>query len=158
MDKTTQEIYGGRVRIRTCGLCWDREKLLLVNHFGLYNHDFWAPPGGGLEFGVAAVDNLEREFIEETGLRVKTEELQFLCEYIQPPLHAIELFFNVKLMGGKLFTGSDPEMGIKPQIIMEVKYLSDKEIEVIPDSYKHGIFRIAKSMEKIRGLRGYLKI
>ena len=158
MDKGVQNIYGNRLRVRICGLCWKDEKLLLINHFGLYDHDFWAPPGGGAEFGQFAAGNLEREFMEETGLMIKTEELQFICEFVQPPLHAIELFFNVKVIGGKLITGTDPEMGEKQQIINQVKYLSSPEIESIPDSNKHGMFRNGKSIEKIRGLSGYLKI
>jgi len=158
VDKTAQQIYGGKVRIRVCGLSWKDEKLLLVNHFGLYHHDFWAPPGGGIEFGDHAETNLEREFAEETGLVVKTEELQFICELIQPPLHAIELFFNVMVIGGKLITGSDPEMDEKQQIIKQVQYLSIAEIDRMPDSHKHGLFRFAKSRDKIMGLRGYLKI
>ena len=158
MDKAVQNIYGNRVRVRVCGLCWKDEKLLLINHFGLYNHDFWAPPGGGVEFGQTAVENLEREFKEETGLLVKTEELQFICEFVEPPLHAIELYFNVKVLGGVLVAGTDPEMGEKQQIIRQVKYHSSPEIESMPDTDKHGMFRNRKSIEKIRGLRGYLKI
>ena len=158
MDKTVQKIYGDRVRIRVCGLCWKGDALLLVNHYGLYNHDFWAPPGGGLEFGQLAAYNLEREFLEETGLIVIGGELQFVCEFVQPPLHAVELFFHVISMGGRLITGIDPEMGEKQQIIREVEYMSESEINNIPNSEKHGMLRIAKSVEKIRGLRGYLKI
>ena len=130
----------------------------MINHFGLYNHDFWAPPGGGAEFGYGAAENLEREFNEETGLMIKTEEFQFICELVQSPLHAIELFFNVKLIGGNLVTGTDPEMGENQQIIKQVKYLSSQELESVPDTHKHGMFRNAKSMEKIRGLRGYFRI
>jgi 8-oxo-dGTP diphosphatase len=158
VDKTVQEIYGNRLRVRVCGLCWKQEKLLMVNHFGIYNHDFWAPPGGGAELGYWAADNLEREFKEETGLLVKTEELQFICEFVRPPLHAIELFFNVKVLGGNLVKGTDPEMGENQQIIRQVEYLSSQELENIPDTHKHGMFRNAKSIEKIRGLKGYLKI
>jgi len=99
------------VRVRACGLCWDGNKLLLVNHYGLYNHDFWAPPGGGVEFGQSTALNLEREFAEETGIAIQTGEFQFLFEFIYPPLHAIELYFNVVVRAGSPITGIDPEMG-----------------------------------------------
>jgi 8-oxo-dGTP diphosphatase len=158
VDKTVQEFYGNRVRARVCGLCWEGDKLLLVNHRGLYDHDFWALPGGGMEFGQTAQENLEREYREETGLVVSIDAFQFACEYIRQPLHAIELFFAVTVKGGKLLTGEDPEMSGKKQIITEVKYLSVAEVNELPEINKHGLFGLAKSAEKIKGLKGYLKI
>ncbi len=158
MERTVQEIYGNRIRSRVCGLCLKDNQLLLVNHHGLYNHDFWAPPGGGMEFGQPAASNLEREFIEETGLTVHVGEFHFVCEFIQPPLHALELFFKVTATHGEPIVGKDPEMGQKTQIIRQVKYLSESEINDIPETHKHGLFRVAKSMEKIMTLRGYFKI
>ena len=158
MDRTVQEIYGNRVRVRVNGLSWNGSQLLLVNHQGLYNHDFWAPPGGGLEFGQPAATNLEREFLEETGLRIQAGEFLFACEFIQPPFHAVELFFNVVVLGGNLVAGNDPEAGQKAQIIRQVKYLSESDIAAIPEKHMHGLFKMAKSKEKIEALRGYLKI
>ena len=158
MDKSVQEIYGNRVRVRVCGLCWKGDRMLLVNHRGLYKHDFWAPPGGGSESGQSVEFNLRREFREETGLRIKVGSLQFVCEFIQPPLHAIELFFDVTAIGGRLFTGADPEMDEKEQIIHEVKYLAESEIRALPARHKHGLFKTGKTLEKVRDLKGYLKI
>lgn len=158
MHKTVQEIYGNQVRIRVCGLCWEGDRLLLVNHHGLYKHDFWAPPGGGVEFGQSVESNLIREFREETGLSIKVGKLQFASEFIEPPLHAIELFFDVTATGGRLFTGTDPEMDEKEQIIGEVKYLSEAEISALPAMHKHGLFKGTKTIEKVRTLKGYLKI
>lgn len=158
MDKSVQEIYGNRVRVRVCGLCWEGDRMLLVNHRGLYKHDFWAPPGGGSESGQSIEFNLRREFREETGLRIKVGSLQFVCEFIQPPLHAIELFFDVTAIGGRLFIGADPEMDEKEQIIHEVKYLAESEIRALPARHKHGLFKTGKTLEKVRDLKGYLKI
>ncbi len=158
MDKTVQEFYGNRVRTRVCGLCWEGDNLLLVNHYGLYNHDFWAPPGGGLEFGKSAQSNLEREFLEETGLVVTAGDFQFACELIKEPFHAIELFFAVAVKSGLLLSGKDPEMSEKEQVIAEVKYLSIAEINQMPEKNKHGLFKQAKTIEKITSMRGYLKI
>jgi 8-oxo-dGTP diphosphatase len=158
VNPLTENIYGNRVRTRVCGLCRKDKKLLLVNHHGVYGHDFWAPPGGGVEFGVSAEANLIREFLEETGLAVKVGAFRFACEFIQPPLHAVELFFDVTAVHGKLSTGHDPEMGEHSQVISDVRFLSLAEIDELPEKHKHGLFRLAKTAGKVSGLKGYLKI
>ena len=158
MANSVQEFYGNRIRTRVCGLCWSGDHLLLVNHRILYTHDFWAPPGGGVEFGGSAPMNLEREFREETGLAIRVGAFRFLCEFINPPLHAIELFFDLAPVGGRLETGQDPEMGKNEQIISEVRYLTIPEILALPENHRHGLFNVAKSAEKIRDLKGYLNI
>ncbi len=144
--------------MRVCGMCWDADTLLLVNHRGLYAHDFWAPPGGGIQFGQSLETNLVREFKEETGLDVQVQRFQFACEFISGPLHAIELFFNVTITGGKLTVGTDPEMGERGQIINDVKFLSEIELAALPELSKHGLFRLAKNNEKIKNLEGYWRI
>lgn len=144
--------------MRVCGLCTEGNKMLLVNHRGVYGHDFWAPPGGGVEFGLSAGENLIREFREETGLEVEVGEFRFGCEFIEPPLHAIELFFEVAAVHGILTIGRDPEMGDKTQVITDVKFFFFEEIDAMPENHKHGLFKLAKTAEKVSGLRGYLKI
>ncbi len=130
----------------------------MVNHRGLHDHDFWSPPGGGIVFGQSAESNLVREFKEETGLDIRVERFQFACEFVHPPLHAIELFFLVGVVGGELELGRDPEMPEKEQIIKDVRFLSCNEIESMPESQRHGVFRLAKNREKILNLQGYLII
>jgi 8-oxo-dGTP diphosphatase len=158
LDPSVIDIFGNKVRVRTCGFCWEGGKLLLANHYGLYHHDFWAPPGGGWEFGQWASGNLAREFREETGLDVEVGDFRLVCEFIQAPLHAIELFFEVRKTGGQLSTGTDPEMGNESQVISEVKFLSCAEIDALPLEHKHGLFKLAKTAEKVGDLKGYLKI
>jgi 8-oxo-dGTP diphosphatase len=157
-DKSVQEIYGNRIRVRVCGLCWKGDALLLVNHRGLYKHDFWAPPGGGLEFGERAEKSLQREFLEETGLRIKVDKLLVVCEFVKAPLHAVELMFAVTPTGGKLITGKDPEMAGGNQIIQEVRYVSRRELGKMPSSNLHGLLKKEKTAQKIRALNGYLRI
>ncbi|HWA33792.1 MAG TPA: NUDIX hydrolase [Cyclobacteriaceae bacterium] len=158
MDKTVQEFYGNRVRVRVCGLCWRNEDLLVINHHGLYGHDFWAPPGGGVDFGESLADGLKREFSEETGLAVEILEQRFVCEFIKAPLHAVEVFFDVAYLGGQILAGKDPEMEKAVQIIQSVKFISMAELENLPDSHKHGIFRVAPSGRKLKALAGYFRI
>lgn len=150
--------FGNRVRLRACGLCWQGDSLLLVNHSGLRNGNFWAPPGGGIEFGQFSADALVREFTEETGLQVEPVNLQFVCEYVNPPIHAVELFFAVHQKGGSLTRGADPEMTKDNQIIKEVKFLPWRKISALPNPEKHGIFRFCRQADDLKKMTGFYRI
>jgi 8-oxo-dGTP diphosphatase len=151
MDAEIARVYGNRVRIRVCGLCWHTDKLLMVNHKDLKESDFWAPPGGGVEFGESLEAGLKREFMEETNLIVKPGKFLFGCEYIQDPLHAIELFFEATRLSGELQTGKDPEL----PLIQGAAFFTIKEILDMPQDQVHGIFRMIRSANDIRTLNGF---
>ena len=112
MSNEITEIYGKRLRVRVCGLLYEHERLLLVNHTLPDHPEWWAPPGGGVEFGEALEDALKREFEEETGLKITVGQFAFGCEFIGGSLHAIELFFHVTRLGGTPAIGYDPELPI----------------------------------------------
>jgi 8-oxo-dGTP diphosphatase len=133
--------YAHRVRVRVCGILLEGKKILLVRHQGLPNStNFWSPPGGGLAFGEKVKDCLVREFKEETGLEVQPGRFLFMHEFIQDPLHALELFFEVKLTGGHLVTGTDPELAPDRQLIREVSFKTLAEISQEPVREVHRIF------------------
>lgn len=154
MDQKIAEVYGNRLRVRVCGLCWDSDRLLMVNHAGITAGDFWAPPGGGLEVGETVHDCLRKEFMEETGLAVAPGPFRFACEFMNPPLHAIELFFEVTRTGGILTKGDDPEV----PIIKEVRFMTPGEIAALPATSLHGIFRQAPRPGDLRTLDGFFRI
>lgn len=155
MDKSVEEIYGNRARVRVCGICIEEDKVLLVNHAGLAKGDFWAPPGGGIEPGISAQNNLKREFKEETGLDVEVGAFLFATEYIQAPLHAVELFFAVTRKGGLLGVGSDPEMESGGQIIKDVRFMTFRDVDALGRNEKHGAFQLCSASGKIKELNGY---
>ncbi|MBX2942160.1 MAG: NUDIX domain-containing protein [Cyclobacteriaceae bacterium] len=158
MTKSLHKIYGNRVRIRACGVCIVENRILMVNHKNLTASDFWAPPGGGIEMNETAHQTLEREFKEETNLKIKGQDLLFVTEYYNEPLHAIELFFSVDFVDGTLKKGIDPEMKPSDQIITDVRFFSWDEISEIDKNQLHGIFKYATEPAKILDLRGYIKL
>lgn len=154
MNEGITKTYGGKIRVRICGLCWEDDRLLMVNHKGLTNGDFWAPPGGGLSFGESAKHCLQKEFFEETGLSISSPKFLFGCEFIRDPLHAIELFFRVSVSGGVLKNGYDPEL----QIIQEVKFMSPSDLLEIHTQELHGIFNLVKTSGDLNTLTGFFTI
>jgi 8-oxo-dGTP diphosphatase len=134
--------YTGHLRVRVCGICRQDRQILVVRHANtLENYSLWSPPGGGLQFGEKIKDCLVREFREETGLEVTPTRFLFLQEFLQEPLHAIEFFFEVQIVGGTLKTGSDPELGPDKQLIQEVAFKTLLQLQQDRASELHQIFK-----------------
>ncbi|MCF0055725.1 NUDIX hydrolase [Dyadobacter sp. CY356] len=149
-------LYGSRLRIRVCGICVDSEKILMIRHRFVGNENiFWSPPGGGMQFGESAAETLKREFQEETGLIVEAGEMLFVNEFIQPPLHAVELFFKIKFFAGQVIKGIDPEFSEENQIIREVRFMSIEEIKLLPVDHVHNLFQNCDTIDEVLSLRGY---
>lgn len=151
-------IYGNRVRVRACGICWNENMILMVNHLGLGPGNFWAPPGGGVEFGESLTEALEREFEEETGLQVVAGRFVGVCELLKSPLHAVELFFEVNVKGGALLTGTDPELPRDSQMITSVAFMSFEAIRKLGKGEKHGLFELFETEKEFKSASGYWKI
>lgn len=127
MNKEIINQYGNQLRVRVCGICVQDDKILLINHSGMNESgEFWSSPGGGLQFGETIEDCLKREFLEETKTIISVGEFLKINEFVKPPLHAIELFYEVKIESGEIQIGFDPEM--EEQIIKDVKWLSFEEV------------------------------
>ncbi len=145
--------FGNRIRLRACGLSLLRDGILLINHKGLYSHDFWAPPGGEVEFGELVEAALKREFKEECQSDIDVVGFRFACEFVRPPLHAIELFFEVVLLG-EARLGHDPELKGR-QIISDIKSLEETELQMLPAQELHGMFGKSRNPSTIMGLKGF---
>jgi 8-oxo-dGTP diphosphatase len=160
LEKAREEVarlYGNRLRIRVCGICIENNKILMLSHRGIGNTDtFWCPPGGGVQFEETIHDALRREFKEETGLEIEVGNLLFVNEFMASPLHALELFFEVTMTGGRLYLGSDPEMTEANQIIQEVRWMDFEDIKKYPANEVHSLFKYCDSLADIYQLQGYL--
>ncbi len=158
MDQHIEQIFGKRIRTRVCGLCLQGDSLLLINHNLYPGQDFWAPPGGGIAYGQSAAEALIREFMEETNLTIRVKDFRCVAEFVNPPLHALELFFDVEQTGGTPTVGHDPELPADKQLIREVRLMPWGEIMALPDKEKHGLLRLCQSPNELKLLTGFYRI
>ena len=158
MDNIEKEIgrtFGGRLRVRVNGVLIEEDKILLIQHKMSEDRAFWAVPGGGMDYGSDVISNLRREFLEETGLEVAVKDFLFVYEFLEPPLHALEIYFEVEKIAGELKIGTDPELEGGAQIIVDLAFLNVEEIAKIKNEEKHRLFRELKSLNEIRMWKGY---
>jgi 8-oxo-dGTP diphosphatase len=124
-----------KLRVRVCGVCIYEDKILLVKQIGLPHVPYlWTPAGGGVEFGETLEQALEREFFEETTLKVQVGHLLFVHQFIHSPLHAIEFFFEVKVHKNDIKEVYSPD---NEPYLEEVRWLSFEELVHIPNENKH---------------------
>lgn len=120
----SEDIYRNKVRVRVNGILVQSSCILMVRIKSPVTGDLvWMPPGGGLEFGETLDKCLIREFREETGLHVITDEFLFLDELVEESFHAVELYFKVTQTGGKVKLGKDPEHDSDSQVINDIQWV-----------------------------------
>jgi 8-oxo-dGTP diphosphatase len=100
--------------------------------------------------------NGKKRVNEETGLEVEVGPLLFFNEHIADPLHAIELFFEIKSFKGVLTKGFDPEFSSNDQIIKDVRFMTWREISQYKADQLHSLFSRTDSIEGIWRLNNYI--
>lgn len=151
MTETVNAVFGNRLRVRASGLCIQDNSVLLVAHRGLVEGAlYWAPPGGGVEFGESVRSAVKREILEETGLTVEVGEFMFLREFLRHPLHAIELYFKTPVIAPFSFSpGSDPELCADNQLIAALRLMTLQEIKSLEKGTYDPIFDEIDSLESL---------
>lgn len=136
--------YSGKIRVRSCGLLFEDGKILLIEiRSPVTKKLVWMPPGGGVEFGESLEKALTREFHEETGLDISVGKLVHVNELIESQFHAIEFYYLVNKTGGNLKLGNDPEHSAQDQILHNIQFFSEEEINEInaaPDFLKKDVW------------------
>jgi ADP-ribose pyrophosphatase YjhB (NUDIX family) len=93
-----------RSSARAYGVCIDHASVLLVRAArGDDAPELWWLPGGGIDFGESATEAVEREFIEETGVRVDQVVLQDVLSDVRTRLngeeiHTIRIIYRVRAL------------------------------------------------------------
>ncbi|HEX9061231.1 MAG TPA: NUDIX hydrolase [Clostridia bacterium] len=104
-----------RFQLRVAGIATNNGRVLIQRK---ESDDFWALPGGRIEFLESSQNTLMREMKEELGLDVKLDQLLFSCEYFyeneEMAFHELGFYYRMSfpgkcyLFGGKEeFTGDE---------------------------------------------------
>ena len=128
--------YSNSLKIVKCrGIIMDEDKLLLVRH-GLH-HNFYALPGGHLEGEENPVECIERELLEEFGVKADVGRLLYICQFADPGKSFIEFFFEIK--NGADFKNLD-ESKIDKNEIVEVVWVSKNDnLNILPVKLKEDL-------------------
>lgn len=145
----TVDRYSNKLRVRSCGLLVEKNKLLLVELYSPVTNEWtWIPPGGKLEFGETLEEALIREFREETGILVSAVKQLHVNEIIKPPIHAIEFYYLVKREEGELRLGADPELKDEQQILRDIGFFTKEDLlkmAVSPEFIKDKFWEVVKN-------------
>jgi ADP-ribose pyrophosphatase YjhB (NUDIX family) len=105
------------VRISAKAVVVDGGRILLLRHED-DDGDWYSLPGGGQRHGETLPEAVERECLEETGLRIRAERIVLIRDYIadnhefaeeDSGAHQVELMFQCDLAGRDV-----PQLGSAP--------------------------------------------
>jgi 8-oxo-dGTP diphosphatase len=91
-------------------------------------HEFWVPPGGGVESDEDIRETVRRETLEECGLQVEPLQLAYIEETIWTDTNTrhIKMWFSTKLLGGTLDWKKNPATS---ENIIGAAWLSQADME-----------------------------
>lgn len=132
--------FADKVRVRSCAIIIHKERILLIKQqVPTRNEPIWIPPGGGVEMGESSQEAVVREVFEETHLKITPKKLLYIHEFIEPPYHAVELYYFSEINSGVLKKGSDPELASENQQIMKCEFV---EVSQLKNKFIHPKFLI----------------
>ncbi|MCF7815863.1 MAG: NUDIX hydrolase [Candidatus Pacebacteria bacterium] len=127
-------------------------KLLVVRHAG--GRDFYALPGGHLEPNESPKECIERELIEELGIKPKVGRLLYIYTYTnKEDVHAVEFFFEIE-NGMDYLLHADVEKTHAHEID-EVRWVStEDQIKVLPTEFQNEFTSGVVLNDETRFLKG----
>ncbi|MDX2376244.1 NUDIX domain-containing protein [Microbacterium sp. LRZ72] len=101
------------LRVAAYAVITDDDGRILLAHGRQGRRTAWTLPGGGLESGEDPENAVRREVREETGYRVRVDELLGIHSRVIPegrrvhrdtgaPLHALRIVYRAAITGGRL--------------------------------------------------------
>ncbi len=98
--------------------------------------DYWCVVGGGVDPGEGLLEALDREIIEETGVKPVIGKLLFMQQYIHKDHEQLELFYNIE--NAKDYQKVDlskSSHGLEE--IEKIEFLDPSKNRVLPEFLQH---------------------
>jgi len=132
--------HSNSLKIIKCrGIIINNDKLLVVKYSE--EHDFYALPGGHLEGKENPIECIERELMEEFGIKAEVGSLLYICQFSDPGKSFMELLFEIK--NGIDFKNLDENKIDKNEIIKILWARRDSNIKILPEKlsedFKNGV-------------------
>jgi len=119
-------------KIRTRAIIFHEDKLLVVKN---NNSDFYALPGGHLEFSENIQESLKREIFEELGVEAEIGRLLYVNNFIEGDKQSIEFFF--KVINSEDFLNIDKLKGTHSFELVDIAWLhKDTDKKILPEQIK----------------------
>lgn len=151
--------FADKVRVRSCALIIDKGRVLLLKQQAPTRIEpIWIPPGGGVELGESSKQAVIREVFEETRLKITPKNLLYIHEFIEPPYHAVELYYLSEFSSGVLQKGKDPELDSENQQILKCEFVEVsklKNIFIYPKFLKDEIPKLI-NQETIQSIKHFI--
>jgi len=118
--------------VRSRAVIVHENKLLVVHHPG---RDFYALPGGHVDSGENPKECMERELVEELGIRPVVGRLLYVYTYINKEgVHSVEFFFEIENSAEYLF--HEDKEKTHAHEIDEVRWVGTEEVvRILPPEF-----------------------
>ena len=118
----------------------DKDSIILIRRKKFPFKNFWALPGGFIEYGEKAENAIIREVKEETGLKVKIKKLVgvYSDPKRDPRGHTISTTYLCKIVDGKLRASYDAA-DVKKFKLNNVPTLAFDHRKIINDAVKSAL-------------------
>lgn len=130
-----------QTKVASHGLIKKDNKFLITHRSAVndYMPNFWDIPGGTIEFGEKAIDALNREIKEETGLVVNVGKFIFCHDYLSnPERYQFQMVYECEYIDG--------EVKLDPQEHDDFKWVTLDEMESLPKiAFLNELFKFLKN-------------
>jgi len=122
-----------QLKVRCRGIIMHEDKLLLVKHSG--GRDFYALPGGHLDFGENPKKCMRRELVEELGIEPTIGRLLYVYSFTKEDAQSVEFFFEIE-NGHDYLTHAEKEKTHAHEIAEVIWVGADTEVPILPQELK----------------------
>jgi ADP-ribose pyrophosphatase YjhB (NUDIX family) len=137
-------------RIRVCGIARQDDQIVLIQQINPKTGSRrWGVPGGGLEITDDDIFRaVEREMFEESGLRVRANQLRFISEYFDPSDQMLMVTFWLECHPeGVEHNELSLDNNVPGDHIEAVRWWSKQEIQDCDDALMNRMIRRAEFWE-----------